>query len=101
MASLYPARELTQPLPINTNNLYSEQNGPRRSNITDAATPLSQSGCFEFDRIIKSGYVRKRTGRTKVIFTIGFIIPVPILTFNYAGMEGSLSRTTAEHFIDI
>ncbi|KAK5988814.1 putative PH domain-containing PB16A4.02c-like protein [Cladobotryum mycophilum] len=31
----------------------------------DTVTPVNQNGCFEFDRVIKSGYVQKRTRRTK------------------------------------
>ncbi|KOS19096.1 putative PH domain-containing protein [Escovopsis weberi] len=29
------------------------------------ATPVNQKGCFEFDRLLKCGYVQKRTRRTK------------------------------------
>jgi hypothetical protein len=29
-------------------------------------SPVSQNGCFEFDRIIKAGSVLKRTRKTKV-----------------------------------
>lgn len=36
-----------------------------RLNI-DTMTPVSHNGCFEFDRVIKSGYVDKRTSKTKV-----------------------------------
>lgn len=32
----------------------------------DAVTPVDQSGCFQVDRVIKSGYVEKRTRKTKV-----------------------------------
>lgn len=31
-----------------------------------AANPVNQNGSFEFDRVIKSGYVQKRTQKTKV-----------------------------------
>ena len=33
---------------------------------SDNRNPLSQNGCFEIDRVIKSGYARKRTRKTKV-----------------------------------
>ena len=32
----------------------------------DAFSPVNQNGSFEFDRVIKSGYVQKRTSKTKV-----------------------------------
>ncbi|RKU43582.1 hypothetical protein DL546_005463 [Coniochaeta pulveracea] len=37
-----------------------------RSRLTlDSHSPVNQNGSFEFDRVIKSGYVQKRTQRTK------------------------------------
>ncbi len=32
----------------------------------DAFSPVNQNGSFEFDRVLKSGYVQKRTRKTKV-----------------------------------
>jgi hypothetical protein len=32
----------------------------------DTFSPVNQNGSFEFDRVIKSGYVQKRTQKTKV-----------------------------------
>ncbi|KAJ6444647.1 ph domain-containingprotein [Purpureocillium lavendulum] len=37
-----------------------------RPTLEALATSVNQNGCFEFDRIIKSGYVEKRTSKTKV-----------------------------------
>lgn len=34
--------------------------------IQDVYTPVNQNGSFEFDRVLKSGYVHKRTQKTKV-----------------------------------
>lgn len=39
-----------------------------RLHLDTAALSVSRSGCFEFDRVIKSGYVDKRTQKTKVCF---------------------------------
>lgn len=36
-----------------------------RLNI-NTTTPVNHNGCFDFDRVIKSGYVEKRTSKTKV-----------------------------------
>ena len=32
----------------------------------DTFSPVNQNGSFEFDRVLKSGYVQKRTRKTKV-----------------------------------
>lgn len=32
----------------------------------DTYSPVNQNGSFEFDRVLKSGYVQKRTQKTKV-----------------------------------
>lgn len=32
----------------------------------DTFSPVNQNGSFEFDRVLRSGYVQKRTRRTKV-----------------------------------
>lgn len=37
----------------------------------DAFSPVNQNGSFEFDRVIKSGYVQKRTQKTKVDIPAG------------------------------
>ena len=39
---------------------------PRSHSNVDAFSPVNNDGCFEFDRVIKSGYVQKRTQKTKV-----------------------------------
>lgn len=41
-------------------------NRPRSHSNVDAFSPVNNDGCFEFDRVIKSGYVQKRTQKTKV-----------------------------------
>jgi hypothetical protein len=33
----------------------------------DTFSPVNQNGSFEFDRVLKSGYVEKRTRKTKVV----------------------------------
>lgn len=35
----------------------------------DTFSPVNQNGSFEFDRVLKSGFVQKRTRRTKVSST--------------------------------
>ncbi|TPX08975.1 uncharacterized protein E0L32_009554 [Thyridium curvatum] len=41
-------------------------NGSQYQAGLDSFSPVHQNGCFEFDRVIKSGYVQKRTQKTKV-----------------------------------
>lgn len=36
------------------------------SRLADTYSPVNQNGSFEFDRVIKSGYVQKRARKTKV-----------------------------------
>jgi hypothetical protein len=60
----------------------------------DTFSPVNQNGSFEFDRVLKSGYVEKRTRKTKV----------PLRPYNDLNkdlirpidMETDLSRTTTE-----
>lgn len=40
--------------------------GLRQALSVDTTSPVTQNGSYEFDRIIKSGEVQKRTRKTKV-----------------------------------
>lgn len=42
----------------------------RSNSNLDAFSPVNNDGCFEFDRVLKSGYVQKRTQKTKVRVTL-------------------------------
>jgi hypothetical protein len=45
----------------------------RNSHLTlDSFSPVNQNGSFEFDRVLKSGYVSKRTRKTKVDTPVKF-----------------------------
>lgn len=37
--------------------------------VLDTFSPVNQNGSFEFDRVLKTGAVLKRTRKTKVIYT--------------------------------
>lgn len=52
---------------------------PRSHSQVDAFSPVNNDGCFEFDRVLKSGYVQKRTQKTKV----GLTMIVPPLPFRF------------------
>lgn len=49
------------------NTKFDFSTRPRsHSNIEAAFSPVNNDGCFDFDRVVKSGYVQKRTQKTKV-----------------------------------
>lgn len=54
--------------PISTTNLIPEPSSARpRSRLDlDVPVPVNQNGSFEADRVLKSGYVLRRTRKTKV-----------------------------------
>lgn len=50
-------------IPVNTKLDVTSR--PRSHSQVDAFSPVNNDGCFEFDRVLKSGYVQKRTQKTK------------------------------------
>ncbi|KAF7535515.1 hypothetical protein G7Z17_g13191 [Cylindrodendrum hubeiense] len=54
-------------------NLDVSTRNRSNSNI-DAFSPVNNDGCFEFDRVLKSGYVQKRTQKTKKWKTIYIVL---------------------------
>lgn len=54
--------ESTAPQDVIGNGIHNQ----RGRLALDTVTPVNQAGCFESDRVIKSGYVQKRTQKTKV-----------------------------------
>ncbi|KAL8643220.1 MAG: hypothetical protein Q9228_000206 [Teloschistes exilis] len=55
--------ELSVPPPI---SILKPANGPRHGHLNlDTFSPVNQNGSFEFDRVLKSGEVHKRTKNTK------------------------------------
>ncbi|KAM7220786.1 hypothetical protein V8F06_003855 [Rhypophila decipiens] len=57
-----PATSVAMPQRITATRLTSRL-------ALDTYSPVNQNGSFEFDRVIKSGYVQKRTQKTKARFT--------------------------------
>lgn len=49
----------------------------------DTFSPVNQNGSFEFDRVLKSGYVQKRTRKTKVEHLQAFISQPSLLIPTY------------------
>lgn len=61
-----PDEQSPQPTPGQPQTTAS---GSRSRLAVDTYSPVNQNGSFEFDRVIKSGYVQKRTAKTKVGLT--------------------------------
>ncbi len=73
-------QEATQPRPIPQRSILqipppsavtlpppTSASRTRNSHLNlDTFSPVNQNGSFEFDRVLKSGYVQKRTRKTKV-----------------------------------
>ncbi|KAK0623249.1 hypothetical protein B0T14DRAFT_536175 [Immersiella caudata] len=56
----------------------------------DAFSPVNQNGSFEFDRVIKSGYVQKRTSKTKAWRTIFLVLRPNTLSIYKSDKEEKL-----------
>lgn len=57
-------RPVPEPAPAVAIPAKPRQNS--RLNLDTNSLSVSSNGCFEFDRVIKSGYVEKRAQKTKV-----------------------------------
>ncbi|KAL2134185.1 hypothetical protein VTI74DRAFT_806 [Chaetomium olivicolor] len=58
----------------------------------DTYSPVNQNGSFEFDRVIKSGYVQKRTQKTKTWRTIYIVLRPNALSIYKTDKEEKLRR---------
>ncbi|KAK1827827.1 hypothetical protein QBC39DRAFT_166608 [Podospora conica] len=56
----------------------------------DTFSPVNQNGSFEFDRVIKSGYVHKRTSKTKAWRTIYLVLRPNTLSIYKSDKEEKL-----------
>lgn len=72
----------------------------RNSHIAlDTFSPVNQNGSFEFDRVLKSGYVQKRTRKTKV--RVIFYSIYSCLTYSSIGLEAYLPRPSSQPTINL
>lgn len=65
----------TKPLQIPQSNtiISPSANRLQQSHMgIETFSPVNQNGSYDFDRVLKSGYVQKRTRKTKVY------IPIPV-----------------------
>ncbi|KAK4138189.1 PH domain-like protein [Trichocladium antarcticum] len=58
----------------------------------DTYSPVSQNGCFEFDRVLKCGYVQRRTQKTKTWRTIYLVLRPNALSIYKSEKEEKLRR---------
>ncbi|GAB1320813.1 PH domain-containing protein [Madurella fahalii] len=65
---------------------------PRNRLAVDTYSPVNQNGSFEFDRVIKSGYVQKRTQKTKTWRTIYLVLRPNALSIYKSDKEEKLRR---------
>jgi hypothetical protein len=66
----------------------------------DTFSPVNQNGSFEFDRVLKSGYVQKRTRKTKVAPLAQCMFRSDLL-IDLKDLETYLPRITTEPSFDI
>jgi hypothetical protein len=65
----------------------------------DTFSPVNQNGSFEFDRVLKSGFVEKRTRKTKVdILNTGRMLQSLI---KCTGLETYLSGSATQLSLDV
>ncbi|KAL1842836.1 hypothetical protein VTJ49DRAFT_4003 [Mycothermus thermophilus] len=64
--------------------------GTKNRLAVDAYSPVNQNGSFEFDRVIKSGYVQKRTQKTKTWRTIYLVLRPNTLSIYKSDKEEKL-----------
>ncbi|KAM5345530.1 hypothetical protein ACJ41O_011391 [Fusarium nematophilum] len=58
--------------PVNTKLDVSTR--PRGNSQLETFSPVNNDGCFDFDRVVKSGYVQKRTQKTKKWKTVYLVL---------------------------
>lgn len=62
-AELLPKPKINLPSAVNFSRLVGEA-------TIDTFSPVNQNGSFEFDKVLKSGEVYKRTKKTKVLSAV-------------------------------
>ncbi|KAK0637306.1 hypothetical protein B0T17DRAFT_504659 [Bombardia bombarda] len=103
----------TQPLPLLATAQHQPTDSPLNSHISpssvpmplpttaarlkerlvvDTKSPVNQNGSFEFDRVLKSGYVQKRTSRTKTWRTIYIVLRPNTLSIYKSDREEKLQH---------
>lgn len=86
----------TKPLPPQQNVTIPQPSSALKSGPFDLHpfSPVNQKGHFEFDRVLMSGVVRKRTRKTKVLHILGFTVAFMNSTEAYELAHSNGSHTT-------
>ncbi|KAI1378183.1 PH domain-containing protein [Hypoxylon crocopeplum] len=83
--SILPSAAMAAPTNTQVNQL-------RRQFTIPTSSPINQNGSFEFDRVIKSGYVQKRTQKTKSWKSVYIVLRPSVLSVYKSDTENNLRR---------
>ncbi|KIH89234.1 PH domain containing protein [Sporothrix brasiliensis 5110] len=106
--SLPPLSEPAQAIPSSSQAIPIPQAPAQRSQpltLDTYVSPVNQNGSFEFDRVIKTGYVQRRTQKTKTWRSIFLVLRPNILSIYKTDKEDKLrhkiflSELTAVSFL--
>lgn len=79
------------PSPSPANNYINTQVNRLKSQFTSPqSSPVNQNGSFEFDRVLKSGYVQKRTQKTKTWKSVYLVLRPSALSIYKSDKESKL-----------
>lgn len=82
-----------KPSPAMTIPQASAAPRPRQTLLLDTyVSPVNQNGSFEFDRVIKAGYVQRRTQKTKTWKTVYIVLRPNILSIYKTDKEDKLRQ---------
>ncbi|OTB00119.1 hypothetical protein M426DRAFT_243908 [Hypoxylon sp. CI-4A] len=83
--TISPSTAMAAPAPANTplNRIRNELAPP-------ASSPVNQNGSFDYDRVLKSGYVQKRTQKTKAWKSVYIVLRPSALAFYKSDKETKL-----------
>lgn len=94
-AELKPSAARLIPDAVNSHNSH-----PRSRLELDTRMPVN--GCFEADRVLKSGYIQKRTSKTKVSHRhLSTLPPAPLVLTYHVDMEAYLPSSTPQSPVNI
>ncbi|KAI3533537.1 PH domain-containing protein [Colletotrichum abscissum] len=88
----HPAPSLGVTIPPSSISLPTDPNSRLRSRLAldTYSSPVNQNGSFEFDRVVKSGYLQKRTQKTKTWKSIYFVLRPNSLSIYRSDKEDKL-----------
>ncbi|KAI1854802.1 hypothetical protein JX265_002441 [Neoarthrinium moseri] len=90
-ATKIPGRGARITIPTNAAALSSSVTSRLRHQLgLTTPSPVNQNGSFEFDRVIKSGYVQKRTQKTKAWKTVYLVLRPNALSIYKSDKESKL-----------